>query len=304
MTTDTRDHTGHPFAASAVGCCSDSSSSRSDWRSADERPPGGTCQDDEGDAASLQVLLVSRARPAPRGLMRAAECVLRTPGGCPLRRVHRRPRRDGRSWRASVPRAVCRVVGRRSRRRSTPSRGTPRPACPASAGSHSPAVAVPSPGPSLQPDAAPIRRGLILDAPHVGGCRLQEFQLVERQRGVSDHICGRGRDRRLGQISWSLTPRLPSVSRAGQPCAYRAAEGAARILRSETTGPAGVTALKRCRTDFGIGHPDRQGRCQEGEHPAQRPVPPFVPLSAWETVMRIASRSFLLDSLGKRVIFS
>ena len=105
-------------------------------------------------------------------------------------------------------------------------------------------------------------------------------QLRQRQRGVSDHICGRGRDRRLGQISWSLTPRLPSVSRARQPCAYRAAEGAARILRSETTGPAGVTALKRCRTDFGIGHPDRQGRFQEGEHPAQRPVPPFVPLSA------------------------
>jgi hypothetical protein len=39
-------------------------------------------------------------------------------------------------------------------------------------------------------------------------------QLRQRQRGVSDHICGRGRDRRLGQISWSLTPRLPSVS----PC--------------------------------------------------------------------------------------
>jgi hypothetical protein len=37
-------------------------------------------------------------------------------------------------------------------------------------------------------------------------------QLRQRQRGVSDHICGRGRDRRLGQISWSLTPRLPSVS--------------------------------------------------------------------------------------------
>ena len=100
------------------------------------------------------------------------------------------------------------------------------------------------------------------------------------KRGVSDLDCGRGHNRRRGHISWSLTPRLPSVSRAGQPCAYRAAEGAARILRSETTGPAGVTALKRCRTDFGIGHPDRQGRCQEGEHPAQRPVPPFVPLSA------------------------
>jgi len=37
-------------------------------------------------------------------------------------------------------------------------------------------------------------------------------QLRQRQRGVSDHICGRGRDRRLGQISWSLTPRRPSVS--------------------------------------------------------------------------------------------
>jgi hypothetical protein len=38
------------------------------------------------------------------------------------------------------------------------------------------------------------------------------IQLRQRHRGVSDHICGRGRDRRLGQISWSLTPRLPSVS--------------------------------------------------------------------------------------------
>ena len=50
-------------------------------------------------------------------------------------------------------------------------------------------------------------------------------QLRQRQRGVSDHICGRGRDRRLSQISWSLTPRLPSVSpcRAAwrRPCGRR-----------------------------------------------------------------------------------
>jgi hypothetical protein len=32
------------------------------------------------------------------------------------------------------------------------------------------------------------------------------------KRGVSDLGCGRGHDRRRGQISWSLTPRLPSVS--------------------------------------------------------------------------------------------
>jgi len=37
-------------------------------------------------------------------------------------------------------------------------------------------------------------------------------RLRQGQRGVSDHLGGRGRDHKLGQISWSLTPRLPSVS--------------------------------------------------------------------------------------------
>src|SRR5258708_39188841 len=37
-------------------------------------------------------------------------------------------------------------------------------------------------------------------------------RLRQRQRGVSDHLGGRGRDHKPGQISWSLTPRLLSVS--------------------------------------------------------------------------------------------
>ena len=32
------------------------------------------------------------------------------------------------------------------------------------------------------------------------------------QRGVSDPICGRGRDRKSGQKSGSLTPRYPSLT--------------------------------------------------------------------------------------------
>jgi hypothetical protein len=54
-------------------------------------------------------------------------------------------------------------------------------------------------------------RGLLL-ATSLVEVSVGPVQLRQRQRGVSDHICGRGRDRRLGQISWSLTPRLPSVS--------------------------------------------------------------------------------------------
>ncbi len=53
----------------------------------------------------------------------------------------------------------------------------------------------------------------LLDTSYIPRGSLGWFvQLRQRQRGVSDHICGRGRVRRLGQISWSLTPRLPSVS--------------------------------------------------------------------------------------------
>jgi hypothetical protein len=40
--------------------------------------------------------------------------------------------------------------------------------------------------------------------------RVEEFAgsgLRQGQRGVSDLFCGRGRDRKRGQISWSLTPR-------------------------------------------------------------------------------------------------
>ena len=35
-------------------------------------------------------------------------------------------------------------------------------------------------------------------------------------RGVSDLVCGRGRDRDRGQNSWSLTPRLLSLLAACQ----------------------------------------------------------------------------------------
>ena len=60
-------------------------------------------------------------------------------------------------------------------------------------------------------------------------------QLRQRQRGVSDHICG------PGEIADSVRSRgrsrhgCPLCRRAGQRGAYRAAEGAARIFRSETT---------------------------------------------------------------------
>src|SRR5258708_37002806 len=37
-------------------------------------------------------------------------------------------------------------------------------------------------------------------------------RLRQRQRGVKEHPGGRGRDHKPDQISWSLTPRLLSVS--------------------------------------------------------------------------------------------
>ena len=53
-------------------------------------------------------------------------------------------------------------------------------------------------------------------------------QVRQRQRGVSDHICGRGRDRRLGQISWSLTPRSTLVPGRDHGEVHRSAENADR----------------------------------------------------------------------------
>jgi hypothetical protein len=75
---------------------------------------------------------------------------------------------------------------------------------------------------------------------------------------IADAVKSRGRSRH----------GCPLCRRAGQRGAYRSAEGAARILRSEITGPACVTALKRWRTCFGNRPSRSAGRFQEGEHSA------------------------------------
>ena len=48
------------------------------------------------------------------------------------------------------------------------------------------------------------------------------------KRGVSDLGCGRGHDRRCGQISWSLTPQDCCGGRSGSSASRWAAQNAAR----------------------------------------------------------------------------
>ena len=84
---------------------------------------------------------------------------------------------------------------------------------------------------------------------------------------IADSVGSRGRSRH----------GYPLCRRAGQRGADRAAEGAAGILRSEITDPAGVTALNDVERDLGIGHPDRQGRFQEGNTPRDALFPPSFP---------------------------
>ena len=63
--------------------------------------------------------------------------------------------------------------------------------------------------------------------------------------------------------------------RAEQRGAYRSAEGAAGILRSEMTDPAGVTALKRRRTGFGNRPSRSAGKLPGGGTPRATPCSPL-----------------------------
>jgi hypothetical protein len=96
------------------------------------------------------------------------------------------------------------------------------------------------------------------------------------KRGVSDLGCGRGHDRRRGQISWSLTPR--STCRRGDDPGEveRSATRADRALAREAAvahllavGPeryeARLARISSARVDS-----------RKGEHPALCPVPPGV----------------------------
>src|SRR4051812_3274010 len=99
------------------------------------------------------------------------------------------------------------------------------------------------------------------------------------KRGVSDLGCGRGHDRRSGQIWWSLTPRyrqLPPRRRGSNWCGRQRAPprvlghyvAAMIAVRNKLKArPAGLALLA-----IGTGLD-----AAEREHPARGPVPPTVP---------------------------
>jgi hypothetical protein len=58
-------------------------------------------------------------------------------------------------------------------------------------------------------------------------------QMTPCKRGVSDLGCGRGHDRRRGQISWSLTPRSPRWRGDDRVDGERSAKHADRGAREE-----------------------------------------------------------------------
>jgi hypothetical protein len=105
------------------------------------------------------------------------------------------------------------------------------------------------------------------------------------RRGVSDLGCGRGHDRRRGQISWSLTPRSPrcrgetvakSSGRQHTPPAFSGREAAiAHLLAGPTEMHQGH--LARIKSVWLVP--------REGEHPARSPVPLSVP-PRWRYIER------------------
>ena len=106
------------------------------------------------------------------------------------------------------------------------------------------------------------------------------LRLRQGQCGVSDPCCGRRRDRRSGQIWWSLTPRYRPDRFAGAVELVRAAKSSARSPGSVSRGvdcswnkpPARSAAPASLAMSTGL---DAAG----GEHLARGPVPPTVPPS-------------------------
>jgi hypothetical protein len=72
---------------------------------------------------------------------------------------------------------------------------------------------------------------------------------------------------------WSHATSTPDT--AWPVIRYRAAKGAARILRSEMTDLAGVAALKRCRTCFGSRPSTSAGKIPGGGTPRATPCSPL-----------------------------
>ena len=108
-------------------------------------------------------------------------------------------------------------------------------------------------------------------------------------RGVSDLGCGRGHDRRRGQISWSLTPRSYSLA-LSLPWRRLAVGGKRRPCSPSRKSPA-LIHLSGVTEAFGRPTPMESNRatvCRpEGEHPAQGPVPPLFP-PHWRYIERAA----------------
>jgi hypothetical protein len=97
-------------------------------------------------------------------------------------------------------------------------------------------------------------------------------------RGVSDLGCGRGHDRRRGQISWSLTPRSPRWRCDDRGDGERSATYADRVLGTRSLHRTSTCSGRRkcVRADW-LESNRARFVSREGEHPARSPVPLPVP---------------------------
>ena len=84
------------------------------------------------------------------------------------------------------------------------------------------------------------------------------------QRGVSDLGCGRGRDRRRGQIPWSLTPRSPRWRGNDRGDGERSATHADRVLGTRSLHRTSTCNGRQKSVKGDWLESDRRGTSQEG----------------------------------------
>ena len=110
------------------------------------------------------------------------------------------------------------------------------------------------------------------------------------QRGVSDLDCGRGPDRRPGQISWSLTPRSPRWRGDNRGDGERSATHADRVLGTRSFQRTSTCSGRRKCVRAGWLESYRRGSSHErGNTPREALFPPPFPSLGGVTSRMIAS---------------
>ena len=106
------------------------------------------------------------------------------------------------------------------------------------------------------------------------------------KRGVSDLGCGRGHDRRRGQISWSLTPRSPRCRGDDRGDGERSATHADHVLGTRSLHRTSTCSGGQKSVRAGWLESDRRGTSQERGTPR---VGPCSPLCSPGNVSRLRS---------------